>query len=345
MPYSEDLRWRVVSILYIYNQPQIVSEVFGISLSTAYRWFNRFKNEGRVDALQPQKRGVGWPEEAKQFVMDYTRNHPCFYLEELQKEIRRNFTSSEVKCTSISTICRLLNFDLKLTRKVLTKRARESLPEQRTIYYNSLSEWYSYPEQIIFVDETSKDRRDCLRRYARSKRGSPAVVCLPFARGKRISIIAAITTDGFLGFDHTNGTFTREQFHESFVKHVIPRLQPWPLPQSIVIMDNAKIHCYPELFEAIHLTDAKLIFLPPYSPELNPIETCFSLLKAKLKKDLFYAFRHSPMETISVALKVCTGGYKNCIRDLYHHSGYVRGKLIKEIICNIDVDDDDDILN
>ena len=65
MPYSEDLRWRVISILYIYNQPLIVSEVFDISVATAYRWLRRFKEEGRVDPLKPQKRGVSWPEEAK----------------------------------------------------------------------------------------------------------------------------------------------------------------------------------------------------------------------------------------------------------------------------------------
>jgi hypothetical protein len=61
----------------------------------------------------------------------------------------------EVKCTLISTICRLLNFDLKLTRKILVKRAREALPSQRKIYFNSLNQWYSYSEQFIFVDETS----------------------------------------------------------------------------------------------------------------------------------------------------------------------------------------------
>ncbi len=245
MAYSEDLRWRVISLLYIYNQPQIVSEVFMISVETAYRWLRRFKSEGRVDPRKPKKRGVGWPEEAKEFVKNYVKAHPWFYLDELQNTIRVRFTSQQVDCTSISTICRLLNFDLKLTRKVLAKRAKEALPREREIYLNSLKTWYSYAEQLVFIDETSKDGRDCLRRYARSKRGTAAIVRLPFQRGKRISVVAGITTDGFLVFDHTDGTFTRQKFHESIVKHVLPHLQVWPLPRSIVILDNAKIHCYP----------------------------------------------------------------------------------------------------
>jgi transposase len=89
---------------------------------------------------------------------------------------------------------------------------------------------------------------------------------------------------------------------------------------------------------------AKLIFLPPYSPELNPIETCFSLLKARLKNDLFHAFRHSPVDTIRAAMKLCTGGQQNCIRNLYNHSGYVKGGLVREIILNIN-DDEENLLS
>jgi transposase len=343
MAYSEDLRWRVISLLYIYNQPQIVSEVFMISVETAYRWLRRFKSEGRVDPRKPKKRGVGWPEEAKEFVKNYVKAHPCFYLDELQNAIRVRFTSQQVDCTSISTICRLLNFDLKLTRKVLAKRAKEALPREREIYLNSLKTWYSYAEQLVFIDETSKDGRDCLRRYARSKRGKAAIVRLPFQRGKRISVVAGITTDGFLGFDHTDGTFTRQKFHESIVKHVLPHLQVWPLPRSIVILDNAKIHCYPELYQLIHAKGGKVIFLPPYSPELNPIETSFALLKAKIKKDFAFAFRHSPAETIQAAMHLCSIDQNNAFKAIFGHSGYVNGGPVNDIILNIK--DEEDVLN
>lgn len=58
-------------------------------------------------------------------------------------------------------------------------------------YRAKLREFYSYPEQLVFVDETSKDGRHAIRRYAWSERGKRAVVTLPFSRGKRLSIFAA----------------------------------------------------------------------------------------------------------------------------------------------------------
>ncbi|ETV91943.1 hypothetical protein H310_13592 [Aphanomyces invadans] len=60
--------------------------------------------------------------------------------------------------------------DLGLTRKVLERRARESADFELRDYYRRLSPYYSYPDQLVFVDETSKDGRDSIRKYAWSKR-------------------------------------------------------------------------------------------------------------------------------------------------------------------------------
>ena len=143
------------------------------------------------------------------------------------------------------------------------------------MYEAKLKSIYGYPAQLIFIDETSKDGRHAYRRYARSKQGTKAVVKLPFLRGKRVSIVAALNITGFMCWETTRGTFTRRRFHDAFARCVVPRLNPWPLPNSIVIMDNAKIHMYRELEAAVHQCGARLIFLPPYSPQLNPIEVCF----------------------------------------------------------------------
>ena len=103
---------------------------------------------------------------------------------------------------------------------------------------------YSHPSQLVFVDETSKDGRSAYRRYAWSLKGTKTTARLPFRRGKRVSILAAVDIHGFFSWSTTSGTYTRQSFHDAFAETVIPYLNPWPLPHSIVIMDNAKIHMY-----------------------------------------------------------------------------------------------------
>ena len=131
---------------------------------------------------------------------------------------------------------------------------------------------------MVFLDETSKDGRHAYRRYAWSKINTKAVVKLPFSRGKRRSILALLDHKGFVSWKTTEGTFTRTSFHAAILEIVIPKLNPWPLPRSILVMDNAKIHMYQELEMVVHQPGARLLFLPPYTPELNPIEICFGLL-------------------------------------------------------------------
>ncbi len=97
---------------------------------------------------------------------------------------------------------------------------------------------------------------------------------------------------------------------------IIPYLNPWPLPRSILILDNAKIHMCSELEEAVHRKGALLFFLPPYSPQLNPIEVAFSQLKKWIKKYPL-AFRFN---TLEVAMTQCMKTDVGI--NLYRHCGY-----------------------
>ena len=281
--YSEDLRWRIVSLVHIYGiEIDFLSELFGPNPRSIQRWYRKFLKTGTVLENIPVLRKSRWPPEVIAEVEKYVKAHPTFYIEELKDHLRSQYP--RLRNTSDSTICRVLNFDLQLTRKKLTKAAREAVPAEIEIFYKKLRAIYSYPEQLVFVDETSKDGRDAFRRYARSERGTKAVVRLPFSRGNRISILAALDYTGFMSWKCTAGTFSRRGFNNAFSEKVVPFLNPWPLPRSIVIMDNAKIHMFQELENAVHQCGARLIYLPPYSPELNPIEVCFGKLKRWIQK-------------------------------------------------------------
>ena len=149
--------------------------------------------------------------------------------------------------------------------------------------------------------------------------------------------MAALNVTGFIGWESTRGTFTRRKFHEAFATHVIPKLNPWPLPNSIVIMDNAKIHMYEKLEESIHQTGARLLFLPPYAPQLNQIEVCFGRLKRWIQRKANLIFPIYPEEVLEVAMRLCTRASENETLGEYVHCGYDQYGLdtnVFDILCN-----------
>ena len=269
-----------------------------------------------------------------QCVQAYVKSHPTFYIEELQQFLREKFPN--LRNISESTICRALNFDLKLTRKKLTKAAREAVPEEIRNYYDKLKPIYSYPEQLVFIDETSKDGRDAFRRYARSRKGTKATVRLPFSRGNRVSVVAALGTKGFISWKATEGTFTRNNFYDAFCENVVPFLNPWPLPHSIVILDNAKIHMFNVLEDAVHQCGARLLFLPPYCPEVNPIEICFGLLKGWIQNHANLMFPLYPKLVLELAMPNCIkSNHDHDQNALFGHCGYDQEGLRTDVFLNL----------
>ena len=132
-----------------------------------------------------------------------------------------------------------------------------------------------------------------------------------------MSVLAAFDTTGFFAWTTTDPTFTRQKFHDGFVQKILPCLNPFLLQRSIVILNNAKIHMYPELEAAIHRSGAMLIYLPTYSPQLNPIEQGFALLKAFLKKNVDLVFRICPDLVLRVAMPRCTANLRKGGRNFF----------------------------
>ena len=327
MTYSKQMHWRAIVLRYVYAiATKDISLLLGMKERSIIRWNQQFKTLGHISPHERNKRSSRWDQHVIDFVNQYSLDHPCIYIEEIQVAIKDKFPL--LTSTSASTICRALRFDLNLTRKVLEKRARESSDAEIRMYHNRLQPFYSNQTQLVFVDKTSKDGRDALRKFAWSRRNTPAIVSLPFGRGQRVSVLAAMDCNGFFGWDFTEGTFDRNKFYAIMCQKIIPYLNPWPLPRSILILDNAKIHMYSELEQAVHSRGALLFFLPPYSPHLNPIEVAFAQLKKWILRYPL-AFRTDIRRTLDVALVQCihsqqktTDTVKIGGTNLYDNCGY-----------------------
>ncbi|OWZ12039.1 Transposase [Phytophthora megakarya] len=83
---------------------------------------------------------------------------------------------------------------------------------------------------------------------------------------------------------------------------------------------------YREIQDLVHEVGA-LLFLPPYSPDMNPIEVQFSLLKRWVQKHANMAFRDNPLAVLRVAMDLCTKGHDDVGVNLYRHCGYSKEAL------------------
>jgi transposase len=118
------------------------------------------------------------------------------------------------------------------------------------------------------------------RTHGRCPRGERLRVGVPHGHWKTTTLVAALTTRGMIAPWVLDGPINREAFETYVEKVLVAELRP----RDIVVMDNLSSHKGHRVREMIEAAGATLLYLPPYSPDFNPIEQAFSKLKALLRK-------------------------------------------------------------
>jgi transposase len=134
------------------------------------------------------------------------------------------------------------------------------------------------PGRLVFVDETWAST-NMARAYGRCPVGQRLVMAVPWGHWQTTTFVAALRGDGLTAPTVIDGAMTGDLF----VAYVRQQLVPTLRPGDIVVMDNLSCHKRSEVRAAIAGAGCELRYLPPYSPDLNPIEKAFSKLKAKLR--------------------------------------------------------------
>lgn len=132
--------------------------------------------------------------------------------------------------------------------------------------------------RLIFIDETGA-ATNMVRRYGRAPRGQRVPGEAPYGHWKTTTFIAGLTSDGFIAPLVIDGPMNRVIFTAYVEQMLAPQLRPG----DIVVLDNLSSHKNPEARKAVQAVGARLMFLPPYSPDLNPIEMAFAKLKNALR--------------------------------------------------------------
>ena len=131
----------------------------------------------------------------------------------------------------------------------------------------------------MFIDETWA-KTNMARTHGRCLRGQRLRAGIPHGHWKTTTFTAGLTLRGMIAPFVLDGPINRESFETYVEKVLVAELRPG----DIVIMDNLSSHKGPRVREMIERAGASLLFLPPYSPDFNPIEMAFAKLKALLRK-------------------------------------------------------------
>jgi transposase len=135
------------------------------------------------------------------------------------------------------------------------------------------------PDRLVFIDETWASTK-MARTHGRSRRGQRLRAAIPHGHWKTTTFIAGLRNSGMVAPMVLDGPINGAAFQAYVDQVLVPELAPG----DIVIMDNLGSHKGAGVRAAIEAAGAGLLYLPPYSPEFNPIENAFAKLKASLRK-------------------------------------------------------------
>ena len=169
------------------------------------------------------------------------------------------------------------------------------------------------PERLVFVDEMGTNTSlSPLRAW--SRKGQRAYCSVPRNRGKNTTLLSSMSVEGMGPALAVEGATTAVVFETYVEKALAPSLRPG----QVVVMDNLSAHKGDRVWELVEARGCRLMYLPAYSPDLNPIEEAFAKVKGTLRKAGARS-REALIEAMGRALDAIT---PRDARGFFEHCGY-----------------------
>lgn len=192
-----------------------------------------------------------------------------------------------------------------------SEQDRPDVAARRETWRQTQRDWA--PEQLVFLDETWA-KTNLSRTHGRALAGQRLIAKVPHGHWKTTTFLAGLRASGWVAPLVIDGALNGPLFLNYVQQHLAPTLQPGDL----LIMDNLASHKVCGVREAIENAQAQLLYLPPYSPDLNPIELAFSKLRRLL--------RSLATRTIDALWQACGTVLQAFstieIRNYFKHAGY-----------------------
>jgi len=243
-----------------------ICDILGVSRASLFRWHAIFEEHGTVICPPSPLKGQGLR------VLTRTLIQACKDLFSQETDLFLDEVVAWLALThdiaiSTSTLSRNLA-EAGLTRKILHKIAAERDEERRREFRELVhNNFQGDGSELIFIDETSKDERTWAHHYGRAMSGTQARFADVFVRGDRYSLVAAMAVDGYIAADVVEGSFDRDLFSQFVIEQVVcfvfftwsfshipsqlPSMNPFPAEQSVIVLDNCRIHQNEDLEAAL----------------------------------------------------------------------------------------------
>ena len=278
MALSDDLRKRVVEAVVSGGLSRnSAAKRFEVGIASAVRWVKQFEATGEMSPkpLGGDRRS-GRIEAHHDYLMGLIRRTPDITLLEIQERLIRNcgehFSSSVLVAL------------LRPSRRHVQKKTAHATEQQRPDVLKKRLEWFEGqldldPDKLVFIDETGAST-NLARKGGRCRRGRRLRIGVPHGHYKTVTLVAGIRLRGLVAAKTYDRPINAALFEEWVENCLVPTLSKG----DVVVMDNLPAHKGPRVEEMIKAAGAELRYLPPYSPDMNPIEKAFSKLKAHLRK-------------------------------------------------------------
>ena len=288
-----------------------------MSERTVQQYVERFQQTGSVAPCVKKNGPVRTLSEFDEAILvQATLNNPGVCLRELQ-QILQSTSGVHVNISTIWHVLKRLGFTHKKIKQLPLQRSEEARME-------FMAEISAYdPSMLIWLDETGSNKRNAVREYGYALRGMAPRNYTFKCGGKRYTSIASMSIGGLEDVYVTDGNVNGESFLDYVRRSLLPTLMPFNgiNPKSVVIMGNASIHHVQEVVSTIEAVGALVKFLPPYSPDLNPIEEVFSEVKHWIKSNaVVFQCTQNPRALLTMAFGEVS--LENC-RSYIKHSGYI----------------------
>lgn len=134
--------------------------------------------------------------------------------------------------------------------------------------------------RLVFADETGFNLA-MTRRFGRAPRGRRVRQRVPRNRGTRVTLVGALAPRGRVAALSLKGSLDREAFDAFVTQLLVPHLRR----ADVVLLDNLRVHNASDIEEAVRAAHARVLWLPSYSPDFSPLESCWSTVKALVRGD------------------------------------------------------------